>query len=170
MDSVEVKALVAEFEERLAAGGELDFDEMRLLRSAIQHGSDNPSAWLEAAAIRATTEEQLNTLRELGSVGGYDNVALAYPDFARALLVRARAIGGDCHEVIFGRLMHVGGGRSSTNGEPDAEWKGLLEALDRLADRYGTDTELGPLFAALAKSERSWMSSQRHTSDFDEDV
>ena len=59
MSAPEVNGLVADCERRLTEGEKLDFDEMRLLRSAIQHGSDDPSAWLEAAANRATTEEQL---------------------------------------------------------------------------------------------------------------
>ena len=167
MDAPEVRALVAEFERRLAAGEELDFDETRLLRSAIQHGSDNPSAWLEAAVQRATTEEQLNKLRELGSVGGADNAALAYPDFARALLARARAIGPDCYDRIFSHLLHVGGGRGSTDHEPDAEWKGLLAAIERLAHQYAADPELGTLFAAMAKGERSWMESERRRESFE---
>jgi len=163
MDAAEIKALIAEFEERRESGNKLDFDEIRLLRSAIVHGSDNPSAWLEAAANRATSEDQLNTLRELGSVGAYENVALAYPDFARVLLKRARAISPDCHDRIFSRLLHIGGVRGSTDAEPDPEWKSLLEAVERLAHQHASDGELGPLFAVMAKGERSWMDSNRRS-------
>ena len=170
MESAEVKTLVARSEERLDSEGGLDFDEMRLLRSAIQQGSDNPSAWLEAAALRAATTEKLTALCELGSVGGNGNIALAFPDFARSLLNRARAIGGDCHTVIFSRLLSVGGVRGFTNGEPDGAWKGLLETIERRAESYVSDIELGPLFSEILRSERSWMSRERHPSDFDEDV
>ena len=169
MDAPEVQAIVAETEQRLTAEGELDPEEMRLLRSAILHGSEQPSAWLEAAAVRATTKEQLDRLRELGSVGGHENAALAYPDFARVLLIRARAISMDCHERMFRRLLHIGGVRSSTNDEPDPGWKSLLEALERLADQYKVDTELGPLFAEIAKHERAWTKLQHGTSEFDDD-
>ena len=169
MAAPEVKALVAGFEQQLAADGQLDFDELRLLRSAIQYGSNNPSAWLEAAAARATTEQQLNTLRDLGAVDDEANAALACPDFARALLISARAISPECHERIFASLLHVGGGRSSTGGEPDPEWKGLLETIGRLAQLHAADSELGPLFIAIAKHERSWIDSNRHrNSDWDE--
>ena len=163
MAAPEVKALVAEFEHRLTEGTELDYDEMRLLRSAIQHGSENPSGWLEAAVERATNEEQLETLRKLGSADGNDNAALAYPDFARALLTRARVISIECHERIFVRLTHVGGCRGSTNGEPDAGWKGLNEAIERLSHQHAADPELGPLFKTIAKHERSWMDSNRRS-------
>lgn len=169
MSAPEVQALVAECEQRLESGEELDFDELRLLRAAIQHGSENPSAWLEAAAARARTEAQLHRLRELGSPDNLENAALTYPSFGRALLTHARTFGQKAHEEMFNRLLHVGGGRSSTNGEPDDEWKALVENLERLADRYTTDPELGPLFTQIAKGERSWMSRQRPSFE-DEDV
>lgn len=164
MSAPEVQALVADCERRLTGGEKLDFDEMRLLRSAIQHGSDNPSAWLEAAANRATSEEQLNTLRKLGAADDLDNAALAHPNFVRCLLVRARAFSSECHERMFADLIRVGGCRGSTNGEPDAQWKGLLEAIERLAHQHAADPELGPLFTAIAKHERSWIESDRRRS------
>ena len=170
MFAPEVKDLVADCERRLIEGEKLDFDEMRLLRSAIRDGSDNPSAWLEAAANRATMEEQLNFLRELAAGGDLENnAALAYPDFARCLLVRARGIGPSCHERMFSRLLHVGGCRGSTNGEPDPAWKGLLEAVERLANVHATDPELGPLFSTIAKHERSWIESNRQRSAEEEE-
>ena len=52
MAAPEVKALVANVERRLIEGAKIDNDEMRLLRSAIQYGGDNPSTWLETAAER----------------------------------------------------------------------------------------------------------------------
>ena len=162
MTAPEVKALVAESERSLAEGAELDYDELRLLRSAIQHG-DNPSGWLEAAVERATTEEQLETLRQLGSDDGSESAALAFPDFARALLTRARALNSECHQRIFANLARVGGGRGSTNGEPDEPWKGLFEAIERLSHQHAADPELGPLFKTIAKHERSWMDSNRRS-------
>jgi hypothetical protein len=157
MAAPEVKAAVADVERRLSEGAEIDYDEMRLLRSAIQYGGDNPSTWLETAAERAATEDQLNTLCELGAIRDHDNSALAYPDFARALLKRARAISAECHKNIFYRLTHVGGARSSENGEPDAKWKALYESIQSLADQHADDPELGPLFNAIAEQERSQM-------------
>jgi hypothetical protein len=168
MSAPEVKALVADCERRLTEGEKLDFDEMRLLRSAVQHGSDDPSAWLEAAANRATTEEQLNALRGLGAAGDFDNAALAHPGFIRCLLARARAISPECHERVFSRLLHVGGSRGSTNGEPDPEWKGLIEAVERLAEQHSADPELGPLFSTIAKHERAWIESNRQRSAAEE--
>ena len=168
MDAPEVTAIVADFEHRALAGEALDFDELRLLRRAIAY-SENPSAWLESAVQLAKSEEHLNLLRQLGSVGGEENAALAYPQFARALLLRAREISPACHDEIFSRLLYLGGGRGSTNHEPDAEWKSLLEAVERFTHQYAADPELGPLFAAIAKHERSWIDSMRSRRFDDED-
>lgn len=154
MESPEVKVIIKELEERLAADSELDFDEIMLLQSAVQ-GSENPAGWLVAAAGRATTAGQLNTLREVGSVGEYCNAALAYPDFARALLIKARYIGGDSHSIQFQRLLHVGGGRGSESGKPDRSTQALIAKLEYLAAYHGSDAELGPVFSAILKRERS---------------
>ena len=161
MAAPEVNALVANVERRLIEGAKIDNDEMRLLRSAIQYGGDNPSTRLETAAERVTTKGQLDTLCELGAVGDHDNDALTYQDFARALLKRARAISAECHKEMFARLTYVDGGRTSTNGEPDAAWKGQCEHLERLAHQNALDPELGQLFNAIAKEERSQMDSHR---------
>lgn len=169
MEAPEVKTLVADFEQRCTSDDALDFDEMRLLRAAIQHGSANPSAWLEAAANRSTSEEQLETLRSLGSVGEWENAALSYPNFARTLLIRARTISSKCHEQLFSRLLHVGGCRGSTNHEPDDEWKNLLAAIERLAHQHDGDEELGPLFTAIAKRERLWADSSRSRASFEDE-
>ncbi|MEO8351312.1 MAG: hypothetical protein ABI680_06240 [Chthoniobacteraceae bacterium] len=168
MNAPEVAGIIADFERRALAGEPLDFDELRLLRRAIAH-SENPSAWLESAVQRANSEEHLNLLRQLGSEGGEGSAALSYPQFAKALLLRAREISPACHDEVFSRLLHLGGGRSSTNHEPDAKWKSLLEAVERLAHQHAADPELGPLFAAIAKHERSWIDSMRSRHFDDED-
>lgn len=168
MNAPEVTRILTDFERRALAGEPLDFDELYLLRRAIAQG-ENSSAWLESAVQRANSEEHLDLLRELGSVGKEANAALAYPQFAKALLLRAREISPACHDEVFARLLHLGGGRSSTNHEPDAEWKSLLEAIERLAHQYAADSELGPLFATAAKNERAWMESMRSHRFDDED-
>ncbi len=160
MDAPEVRTIVEGFERRALAGEPLDRDELRLLRRAIRDG-ENPSAWLEAAVARTTTAEHLEVLRQLGSVGAGENAALAYPDFVRALLQRARSISPACHEGLSRNLLHVGGGRGSTNNEPNDEWKHLLASIERHAHQYAADPELGPLFADMAKHERSWMDHTR---------
>jgi len=170
MEAPEVSALLIESEQRLAAGRELDPDEMHLLSSVIQHGSENPSAWLEEAANRANTKEHLIALYELGAVTGIKNIPLAYPRFAKALLNRARAIGTDCHDNLFRKLLYVGGGHGTLNGEPDDEWRGLLETIDSAARQHASDPDLGPLFVEMVRHERSWMESTRlRDSAFSED-
>ncbi|MGI8435782.1 MAG: hypothetical protein ACR2NX_02605 [Chthoniobacterales bacterium] len=169
MDAPEVVAIVADFERRALAGEPLDFDELRLLRRAIQDGSENPSVWLEAAVERATTGEHLHLLRKLGSVGDDENPALAYPQFAKVLLMRARTVSPACHSEVFQKLLHLGGGRGSTGYEPDDEWKALLEGIERLAHQYASDPELGPLFSKMAKRERASMDCERSRRSEDEE-
>jgi hypothetical protein len=161
MSSPKVRAIVAELEGRLASGEELDHDEIRLLRSAIHHGSEDPSARLESAAGRATSGQQLKTLLELGSVGSWSNAALAFPGFARALLKKSRSLGGDIHRELFSQMIHVAGGRGTTNGELDPDWKALLERMDALTQEFVNDRELGPLYDAIRNHERSWSNSMR---------
>jgi hypothetical protein len=170
MDAPDVKALVAECEARLATGMKFDYDECRLLRTAIQSGCDDPSAWLEAAARRAVSAEHLETLRMIGSVGDLDNPSLSFPNFTSALLLRARAIDEECHATMFTRLLHVGGVRGSTNNEPDEKWKSLEQAIEKRAVEFANDPELGPLYAAILKSERSSMAFERSRSGLDEDT
>ena len=161
MNAPEVATIVADFEHRALAGEPLDFDELRLVRRAISQ-SENPSAWFESAVQRATSEEHLDLLRQLGSVGEEENCALAYPRFAKALLLRARKIGSACYDKMFSRLGSLGGSRGGTDHEPDSKWQSLLEAVERLAQEHSADPELGPLFSAIAKHELSWMDSMRN--------
>jgi hypothetical protein len=170
MSDPEVEDLVSCCERRFTDGEELDHDEMRLLRSAIRYGHEALSAWLEAAAKRASSESRLEALLEFGTVGSFDNAALAYPSFVRVLLVRARTINPKCHERIFSSLLHVGGCRGSTRGEPDAEWKGLLQNIERLAAEHADDPELGPLFAAIESHERTWIEHGRMRWAVEEEV
>ena len=148
------------FEQRAFADEPRDFEEERLLCDVVQH-AENASEWLEAAAQRAENEMHLHAIRRLGSVGQEENAALAFPQFGKALLVRARQISPSCHAEVYQKLLHLGGARGSTNNEPDEEWKGLLQCIERMAGEYASDPELGPLFSAIAKHERSWMESTR---------
>lgn len=161
MNSPRVQAIVSGLEKRLATGAELDHDEVRLLRSAITYGSESPSAWLESAAGRASSEQQLRTLLQLGSVGSWSNAALAFPGFTRVLLEKARSFGEDFRGDIFGQLIHVAGGRGCTNGEPDPEWRALLDLIDGLALKHAQDRILGPLYTKIRDYEHSWAASMK---------
>ena len=156
----ELAALLVDFERRAFSGEPVDSDELRLVRSAIQH-DENSSEWLEAAVRRAQSEDQLHFVRRLGSIGEAENPAFAFPKFTKSLMARARKIGPSCYEAIFQKLTHVGGGRGSTDNEPDGEWKALLSSIESAATQYADDGELGPLFSTMAKYERAWMDSER---------
>jgi hypothetical protein len=106
----------------------------------------------------------------IGSVGDLDNPSLSFPNFTSALLLRARAIDEECHATMFTRLLHVGGVRGSTNNEPDEKWKSLEQAIEKRAVEFANDPELGPLYAAILKSERSSMAFERSRSGLDEDT
>jgi len=164
----EVAELLVDFERRAFAGEPVDSDESLLVRSAIQH-DENSRGWLEAAVQRAQNEDQLHFVRRLGSVGEAENPALAFPQFTKSLLLRARELGPSCYETIFQKLTHVGGGRGSTNNEPDEGWKSLLSVIEELACQYAEDGELGPLFSTMAKYERAWMESERSRRVIEED-
>jgi hypothetical protein len=168
MNAPEIIDIVSGVEGRALAGEQLDFDEVRLLRSAIQHGK-NASGWLEAAVQKANTEEHLHFLRRLGSVGEEENAALAYPEFAKALLLAARRISPAFHGEMFRKLLHLSGARGSTGSEPDDEWKTLLESIERLAHQHAADPELGPLFSEIVKNQRDWMDSMRRQSFADDE-
>lgn len=161
MDSPEVMAIVEGFERRVMSGENLDFDELRLLRQAIDHSPAGASQWLNEAIERATTENHVETLRELFSPSRTENAALSNPEVTQKLLRKARTISTACHKHLFHRLLHVGGVRGSTNGEPDADWKEILENIERLAHEYSTDAELGPLYSAMVSHERASMDSMR---------
>jgi len=163
MDAAEIRSLVADAERRLLGGETLDNNEIRLLRSAMRYDNSNLPGRLEAIAARSSTKDQLETLCKLGSVGDGENTALCYPNLARALLKRARAVGPDCYEEIFQTLSHIGGVRSSENGEPDSEWKALEQTLQNLADEHADDPELSGLFNTMLHNERSQMTSYRRS-------
>ena len=75
----------------------------------------------------------------------------------------------DCHERLFSRLLHIGGVSQFDQRRTGREWKGLLEAVERLAGQYAADPELGPLFSTIAKHERSWIESNRRRSAAEDD-
>jgi len=161
MAKPEVASIIEECRQRLSHGRRLSHHEVQLLRQVIQTGNDQPSEWLEAAARHATSELELETLHELGSGGTSGNAALTSPEFARVLLTRARGIGPELHERVFARMIHLGRGRGSVEGQPDAQWRSLLEAVERLAHQHAADPELGPLFASIATRERADMERER---------
>jgi hypothetical protein len=169
LNDASVKTIVANLEKRLLAGESLDYDETRLLHSAIRHGTDVPSAWFEATALKAKNEEQLKALWSLASSSGFVCVPMEYPDFARVLLSQARAMGTDIHKRMFSRLSNSTGGRGSVNGEPDQSWKLLFESMEQLRQQYSDDAELGPLFAAMLTSERASMDWERKRGAWDDD-
>lgn len=156
----EIIGIRSELETRLLQGPELNFWESRLLEIVVFGLGGDPDETLEKLAENATRPEQIERIES--SVKLMDrNIILLCPKFTRKLLCRARVLSPDVHRSVFSTLQHVPGGRSSTNFEPDEDWKGLVENLERMAHQYAADSELGPLYTAAAQIERQGMDDAR---------
>jgi DNA polymerase III delta prime subunit len=160
-DHPEVASQVAIWEERLLEGPPLSFDEMRLFRAvALRPGFF--FACLERLLARVRTGEHIENVLDLVKDDFGEAIVLREPDFIRALLVKARDVGGEpMYREAFRRLHLLPGCRSSCNGEAAPEWLGLLEAAERLAHRYADDPDLGPLYRCAVEVEREGIEFNR---------
>lgn len=146
---------------RLLNGPPLSVSEEKLLRTLLMR-TDAPNdrilQWIELASTR----EQFRTLIDFALNHSGRPFLLQNPEAARALLLKSRSMGGEeLHGESFRRLSLLSGRRSSTNGEPDPEWRGILESAERLAHRYSGDPELGALYTAAVEFERRQMERDR---------
>lgn len=146
---------------RLLNGPPLSVSEEKLLRALLMR-TDAPTDrildWIELASTR----EQLKTLIDFSKNQSGWPFVLQNPEAVRAFLLKSRSMGGEeFHGKTFRRLSLLSGSRSSTNGEPDPEWRGILESAERLAHRYSGDPELGPLYAAAVAFERDQIDRNR---------
>jgi hypothetical protein len=165
----EARSLIQELQNRLLAQGELNYGEIELLHIAIlQIG--NPDQNLRELLARAERAEQLERITDFVCAWHSWPIVLSCPEFTRELLRLARASDGDTHRKIFRRLQDLPGSRGSSAYQPNSEWKVLAEAVEKMAEKYKKDPELGPLYAAAAKNEREWMKimSRRIPADDDE--
>jgi hypothetical protein len=146
---------------RLLNGPPLSVSEEKLLRALLVRAdvpNDRILAWIELAS----TWEQLKTLIDFAKNQSGWPFVLQNPEAARSFLLKSRSMGGEeLHAETFRRLSLLSGCRSSTNGEPDPEWRGILESAERLAHRYSGDPELGPLYAAAVAFERDQIDRNR---------
>jgi hypothetical protein len=146
---------------RLLNGPPLSVSEEKLLRALLVKGefpNERVLDWIELA----TTREQFKTLIDFAKNQSGWPFVLQNPEAARAFLLKSRSMGGEeLHGDTFRRLSLLSGCRSSTNGEPDPEWRGILESAERLAHRYSGDPELGPLYMAAVALERDQIDRNR---------
>lgn len=146
---------------RLLNGPPLSVSEEKLLRALLVRDdvpNDQILGWIELASNRG----QLKTLIDFAKNHSGWPFVLQNPGAARAFLLKSRSMGGEeLHSETFRRLSLLSGCRSSTNGEPDPEWRGILESAERLAHRYSGDLELGPLYAAAVAFERGQIDRNR---------
>ena len=165
----EAKALIDELEHRLLADGKLNYGEIEILQIAtLQTG--NAEQNLQRLLDKAKTAEQFERIVEFVSSWHSWPVVLSCPDFARELLAQAKATSSDTHRKIFRRLQGLPGSRGSTAYQPNAEWKALTEAVEKMAEQYKEDPELGALYAAAAKHEREWMKAMSRRIPEDDDI
>jgi hypothetical protein len=150
-------AVIHELEDRLITGTEMDYSETDILQIAIMQSADTAEENLFRILGKAKSPEQLERVAEFAALWHFWPVVLSCPDFTRELLQRARTMDGNVHKKIFRRLLGLPGSRGSSAYQPDAEWKSLIETVEKMAGQYQLDLELGPLYAAAAKHEREWM-------------
>ena len=170
LDNEEAAAVVRQLESRVLAGPELEYDEIKLLQLAVFDGQENTADQLQAMVENATEGAQLERIIEFATFAMDYGICLAYPAFARLILSRARKFGADCHRSIFRRLSHLPVVRSSTNGEPDNQWKLLVSSLEEKAQAHAADPELGPLYASMARHERKWCEHNRASSRSEDEM
>ena len=151
--------VIHELEDRFINETEMDYSETEILQIAIMQSADNAEKNLFRILSNAKNTEQLERVAEFVAHWHFWPVVLSCPDFTRELLRRAKANDNDIHEKIFGRLRGLPGTRGSSAYEPNDEWKSLAEAVEKMAEKYKEDSDLGPLYAAAAKHEREWMKS-----------
>ncbi len=166
----EAARIIDELENRLIHGNALNYGEIEILHIAILQSADRAEKNLYRLLDKAKNGEQFERLTEF--VTNWDSwpVVLSCPDFTRELLRRARATDQPSHQKIFGRLRGLPGSRGSTAYEPNAEWKALAEAVEKMAERYKKDADLGPLYTAAAKHERESMKAMSRRIPEDDDI
>lgn len=162
--------VIHELEDRFMNGTEMDYSETELLQIAIMQTAGSAEKNLFRILSKAKNAEQLERVAEFVAHWHFWSVVLSCPDFTRELLRRAKATDSDVHQKIFGRLRGLPGSRGSSAYEPNGEWKSLAEAVEKMAEQYKEDSDLGPLYAAAAKHEREWMKSMSRRLPEDEDM
>ena len=166
----EAARIIDELENKLIHGTALKYDEIEILHIAILQSADRAEENLYRLLHKAKNAEQLERLTEFVTNWHSWPVVLSCPDFTRDLLRRARATDQASHQKIFRRLQGLPGSRGSTAYEPNAEWKALVEAVEKMAELYKKDADLGPLYAAAAKHEREWMKAMSRRIPEDDDI
>jgi hypothetical protein len=163
-------AVIHQLEERLINGTDMDYQETRILQIAVMQSGDNPEVHLLRLVELAESAEQLNRVATFAADWQSWPIVLSCPDFTRSLLQKVTATDEKIHKEIFRRLQGLPGSRGSSAYEPNDKWKSLVEAVEKMAEQYMQDPELGPLYAAAAKNERAWIELMRKRFPDDEDL
>ncbi|MGD0651652.1 MAG: hypothetical protein ABSA97_11035 [Verrucomicrobiia bacterium] len=163
LNDPEAAAIVRQLEGELYMEPGLSPERERLLRIAVFRGNDDPEAKLGELLDKAQSSNQLNHLMSLFASPVKSSVVTEYPSFVRGLLKKARTFGRETYDQIFLELhSHATSHPYSTSaGEPDTEWKKLLEAIERRTQEFSADPDLGQLYSQIADDERSRMEYMR---------
>jgi hypothetical protein len=162
--------IIDELEDRSIHGTALNYSEIEILHIAILQSVDRAEENLYRLLDKAKNAEELERVTEFVTNWRSWPVVLSCPDFTRDLLWRARATDQASHQKIFRRLQELPGSRGSTAYQPNAEWNALVEAVEKMAELYKKDPDLGPLYAAAAKHEREWMKAMSRRIPDDDDI
>jgi hypothetical protein len=166
----EAARVIDEIEDRFINGTTFNYGEMEILHIAILQSADRVEKNLCRILGKAKNAGQLERVAEFIANWHSWPVVLSCPDFTRELLRRAKATGQDVHQRIFARLQELPGSRGASAYQPNAEWKAIVEAVEKMAEQYKQDADLGPLYAGAAKHEREWMKAMSTRLPDDEDV
>lgn len=162
--------VVRKLENQLLSDQPYDYQENRILQIAVLQCRENAEAHLLRLVEQASIAEHLKRLAVFVRSWDAWPVVLGCPNFARALLAKARQFGDETFKAVSGPLQLLPGSRGSSNGNPDPEWKALLSTAESMAHRYAGDPLLGPLYAAAASHERSWIEDSRQRVRMDDEA
>jgi hypothetical protein len=160
MADPEAKRVVLELEQRLIDDDDMDYEEQQILCIVVMQSARLSEQHLLRMLDMVSTSAQLGRL--VAFVEHHSPpIVLECAEFTRRLLAKARAIGDEYYNETFRTLVSLPGPRGFDSIEPDEKWKRLVEALEKISERYAGDPELGPFYAAVLKHERDWIADMR---------
>lgn len=162
--------LVERLERRLFENDHLHRDEAELLNAVYLQTTEQMEQRLLAQVNRVTSPPQLERLVEFARTADDGATILRFPEFVRDLLIKARSFGLDVHGIIFARLSHISGSRGTGNGEPNEDWKNLIQSLQSAVELHRGDRELAAVYTTALSIEQASVQESRQRFQKDEEA
>ncbi len=160
-----ILASLAETEARLLGGNERPSDQ-RLIHFALHYAPETITERLRVLIEKADTSDAIHALAELFASDLDWPFILSQPDLCRRLLLRARALGPECHAHVRRRLATLRGSRNFADNAPDDAWRNLLRQLEMALHAHAANPELGPLYRDTLAAEQATRSGLSTHSNF----